>query len=102
MPQLRQVPPAEQTPAVNALNVVHEAPAATQRPMFPEVGSSEQHAPVVVHLLFAQHGLPVTPQGMQFGWMSLVRSQTFVPLHAGFGPGQHGSLASPQCTQPVG
>ena len=43
----------------------HREPFATQRPPEPELPSMEQHAVVSLHLLPAQQGLPVTPQGLQ-------------------------------------
>jgi len=94
MPHTWQLPPDAQTPSIPELSVVHEEPAATQRPskLLPSV---PQQAPVSVHLLLAQHGLPVIPQAAHLGFMSFARSHTAVPLHS-TAPEQHGSPGLPQ------
>jgi hypothetical protein len=65
---------------------VQVPPAATHR-------FDEQHAPVSLQVLPAQHGLPVTPQGRQTPL--LVSHTLLAPVHTL--PEQHGSPAPPQC-----
>jgi hypothetical protein len=68
---------------------VQVAPAATQR-------LDEQQAPVSLHVLPLQQGLPTTPQGRQTPPLPVLVSQTLpVPVHEL--PGQQGSPAPPQC-----
>ena len=60
-----QPPIAAHTPGEPVFNCLHREPAATQRLLEAEAESWEQQEPVVLHLLFAQHGLPSTPHGRQ-------------------------------------
>ena len=54
-----------QTPGEPVFCWLHREPFPTHRPPEPESPSMEQHALVSLHLLPAQQGLPVTPQGLQ-------------------------------------
>lgn len=76
---------AVQVPAYPVV-MTQAAPGATQR-------FDEQHAPAELHLLPAQHGLPVTPQGRHVAGAIEV-SQTLVVSLQRF-PAQHGSPGPP-------
>ena len=77
--------PALQVP-LKPVVIVQLAPVATQR-------FDEQQFPAVLHLLPAQHGLPVTPHGRQVeGTMDV--SQTLVASVQRL-PAQHGSPGPP-------
>jgi hypothetical protein len=73
--------PAVQVPACDVPGITHAANSATQR-------AEEQQADPL-HVLFAQQGLPATPQSLQ-----VFASQT-TPVPVQMLPGQHGSPAPP-------
>ena len=66
--------------------ITHVAPGATQR-------FDEQQAPVALHLLPAQQGLPVTPQGRQVAGEIEVSQTLVLSLH--LLPAQQGSPGPP-------
>ena len=78
------------------LKVPQLAPAVMQRETVP---SKTQQAPPE-QLLFAQQGLPATPQGRQSGGDAPVWQASELALQVL--PAQHGSPVPPQCTQPEG
>ena len=59
-------------------------------------GRPEQHAPAALHAPFAQHGLPVRPQGRQIGGDGPTSQAVVLSLH--MMPEQQGSLTPPQWT----
>jgi hypothetical protein len=66
--------------------MMQAVPGATHR-------FDEQQLPVVLHLLPAQHGLPVTPQGRQVAGATEVSQTLVASLH--LLPAQHGSPGPP-------
>jgi hypothetical protein len=94
-----QVPPAH-VPGPTAPGIMQLAPAATQVPPEPELGSAEQHAPAPLQVPPVQHGLPVTPHGRQTELGPMFAQTRPEPVQSV--PPQQGSLASPQCTHTNG
>ena len=88
--------PATQVPDAMSLNPLQLDPGATHVPIPPVTALPEQHAPAALHAPFAQHGLPVGPQGRQIGGDG-PRSQA-VALSLHMMPEQQGSLTPPQWT----
>ena len=70
------------------------APGATHVPIPPVMALPEQHAPAALQDPFAQHGLPVRPQGRQIGGDGPRSQAVLLSLHTV--PEQHGSLTAPQ------